>query len=249
MKGIYILLGGLLLSLANPIGSIAHERYNVLPLQVVTTLDHQYGSFDLIHSTSFYKRGKLRYNLLIQHRRSYVGLTIGGNGRMVNQNRYYKNPLANHYCNNECRFHFQHYRGNEFVSFDPLSGCANHFAIVGRNQGHLQYASLNHPDWYYHPKQKHYKRLKHQKHGYYSHKNRNHKHRSGYFHQKRSEKFQNYGSMDDKYHEHGFSAQHDKQQKYSTGYNKPGDTNRKDRRGNYMYYVDPSDSHARGKGY
>lgn len=239
MKGIYVLLSGLLLSLANPIESFAHERYNALPHQVINTLDHRYGNFDLIHSRSFYKHGKLRYNLLIQHRRSYVWVTIGVKGRMIKQKRYHKYPLANHYCNNECRFHFQHYRGNGFVSFDPFSGCSAHFAIVGRSQGRSQYASLGHSDWYYQPNQKHYKRLKHRKYGYYSPKKKNHKK----------------GSRGDQYHEHDHSARHDKPSKHSNGYSEPKErykqrsrTNRKDRRSNYMYYVDPSDAHARRNG-
>ena len=255
MKGIYVLLSGLLLSLANPVESYAHERYNVLPYQVINTLDHQYGNFDLVHSRSFYKHGRLRYNLLIQHRRSYVWVTIGANGRMVNQSRYHEYPLANHYCNNECRFHFQHYRGNGFVSFDPFTGCSSHFAIGGGNHGHSHYASFGHSDWYYHPKQKHYKRLKHQKYGYYSHKNRNQNGYRSYHHQKSSRKYQKRRSRDDQYHEHDHSARHDNL-KHSNGYNQPKErynhrsrTARKNRRSNYMYYVDPSDAHARRNGY
>ena len=257
MKGIYVLLIGLLLSLANPIGSFAHERYNGLPHQVINTLDHQYGNFDLINSKSLYKHGKLRYHLLIQQRGSYVWVTIGANGRLVNQNRYHKYPLANHYCNNECRFHFQHYGGAGFIAFDPFSGCSNHFAVVSGNQNHSHYASFGLSDWYYHPKQKHYKRLKHQEYGYYSHKNRNRENGSrSYRHQKSGRQFQKHSYRKGQVHDHDNSAQRNKTSKRPNGYGKSqerhkqhGRTATKDRQGNNMHYVDPSDAHARRNGY
>ena len=57
----------------------ARHHYD-LPHAVVVSLSNRYHHFDLIHTERIYRRGRLVFNLLIQHGHSYLEVTIGQRG-------------------------------------------------------------------------------------------------------------------------------------------------------------------------
>ena len=253
MKRMYVIICGLLISFSNPTELSAHEKYLNLPHEVIHTLDYRYGSFDLIHSEEFYRRGRLRYNLVLQHRTNFLTITLSANGRVLNQNTYHHYPLRDHFCGSDCRFHFKHRHGAAFVSYNPFEGCRHH-NVAANYQRYLPVSRYEQGGFYYHPEFRHYKRLKQHRHGYQAY-NKRHGKRNGhgyYRHHKNNHQVNNRHWND--YHQ--FNSRVEKRNNRGKGLRKESHKNRHDhphhvgsrKRGKSKYFIDPKNAYSKHYG-
>ena len=133
-----------------------------LPSSVVVSLAHRYGHFDLIHINRAHHRGKLRFDLVLQHGSSYVSVSVGHHGHFYRETYHRYFPLDNHYCNEFCSFQYMHYSNGHFAGYDPYSGCKVHVDLMVQ-----RYPRFHHRPYYgygrvhYHPKLRMYKHFRH----------------------------------------------------------------------------------------
>ena len=81
-----------------------HHNQFFLPKRVAFSLNDRYPHFDLIHSQKIFHRGRVSYSFLMQRRNSFLEVTMRENGRIINEKRFKRFPLRNHYCNSFCTF-------------------------------------------------------------------------------------------------------------------------------------------------
>jgi len=150
-------------------GLVIYHNSFELPQSVTISLANRYNHFDLIHTGRAYHRGRLSFNLVIQHRSSYVRITIGDNGRYYGETYIEPSPLENHYCDEFCSFQYQHYENGHFASYDPYFGCDVHMdLIISRYPDYTYRPYYGYGFIHYHPKSRIYKRFRNYDHPYAS---------------------------------------------------------------------------------
>ncbi len=192
MKSVFIII---LLGLGSLTTSGEHRNHDhYLPEAVLWSLGDRYHHFDLIHSRRMHRRGRLTFDIVIQHRTGFARVTLGPRGGFYGHSYYDHYPLASHYCDEYCNFHYQHYDAGYYSDYDPYYGCNVHVNIlVNRYPRYIYRPFYGYGSIYYHPVHRHYKRWKHAKYhgrGYYAHhkpykhyqgRYKNHGHRGGNF--------------------------------------------------------------------